>query len=338
MRLRTKVIGGSLALVPLTIFAVAMVTGRSGTNEAVRKRLATSMDVAVPAPENEFGFAEARQEPVFSVPAMLKQEAASEAPNDAPAIAPPQRDSAPPPSAIVPGMPRIAYTYGYRYRLGADHIPGLQRRHADLCEQQGPYVCRILSLQQSGDEGDYARGTLELAVVSGKARSFGSELAGLVKAAGGKEIMTSISGEDLSKQIVDTEARLRARTLLRDRLMDVLANRTGKVSELVEAERGVAEVNEEIDQARSWLNEMRGRVEFSRVAIEYSAAMPTEGGFSAPIRAVLGSIGAILGNLLAGLIALATVIGPIGLVGWAIWRLWQRRQRQAEPAAEAQPA
>ncbi|MFM6829184.1 MAG: DUF4349 domain-containing protein, partial [Novosphingobium sp.] len=42
-----------------------------------------------------------------------------------------------------------------------------------------------------------------------------------VTSAGGKEVASSISGEDLSKAIVDTEARLRARTLLRDRLMEV---------------------------------------------------------------------------------------------------------------------
>jgi hypothetical protein len=229
-----------------------------------------------------------------------------------------------PPTALAPGLPKIAYTYLHGYRIAAGEIPGLQRRHADFCEKQGPRVCRILSLQQSGEEGEYAHGTLELAVAASRARGFGNELARSVEAAGGKEISTSISGEDLSKQIVDTEARLRARTLLRDRLMDVLASRKGTVAELVEAERGVAQVNEEIDEARSWLFEMKGRVEFSRLAIEYTAGAPAQGGFATPIRSVFGNLGAILGTTIAVLIWLLAVAMPIGLLGWGVRRLWLR--------------
>ncbi len=165
--------------------------------------------------------------------------------------------------------PQIAYVYDYGFRISGDKIAPLQQRHADLCEAKGPYVCRIISMAQSGDEGEYGNGTLELAVVSDKARGFGKELAKAAEDAEGEQINAAISGEDLAKQIVDTEARLRARKLLRDRLMEVLATRRGTVTELVEAERGVAQVNEEIDQATSWLSEMRGRVAFSRLNISY---------------------------------------------------------------------
>jgi len=235
-------------------------------------------------------------------------------------------------NAIPVSVPRIAYIYEYGYRLAAPRIPELQRKHADLCERQGPGVCRILDMRQSGSEGDYASGSLALAVAAPRARAFGVELSKLAGDAGGEEVSSGISGEDLSKQIVDTEARLRARTALRDRLMDVLETRKGSVAELVEAERAVAQVNEEIDQARSWLAEMQGRVDFSRVNISYQSGTPASGSFMEPIRGAVGSIGMILGLLFAAIIIALTVAIPLGLIGWGLRAAWRslRKPRPVE--------
>lgn len=342
--MKRKVIGGILAFVAVNAIALTFSTSFRPVAPAPMQRL-TAMDAA---PQNKFGIREAlvsdsssparaRPEP----PAAAAAEAAAAASEAASAAA----DASPqtmPTTAMVPGLPKVAYVYRYGYRIAGKDIADLQRAHADLCEKQGPRTCRILSLEQSGSAEDgYARGILELAVVAPRARSFGAELGRSVKAAGGSEVSTSIAGEDLSKSIVDTEARLRARTLLRDRLMEVLASRKGTVAELVEAERGVAQVNEEIDEARSWLTEMQGRVEFSRITITYDSASASfasdkQNGFLAPIQAVLGSLGAILGTIIALLIALAATLGPLGLAGWGFLRLW-RRYRPAAPLV-AEPA
>ena len=141
---------------------------------------------------------------------------------------------------IPVGMPQVAYRYAYGFRLPSDAIRPLQERHADMCEAKGPDVCRIISMDQAENEGDYAYGNLTLAVRARDARTFGKELANASGKVDGELVSSSIEGEDLSKRIVDTEARLRARTVLRDRLMEVLRTRKGSVQELVEAERGVA--------------------------------------------------------------------------------------------------
>ncbi|MEY4720903.1 MAG: hypothetical protein RIQ46_628, partial [Pseudomonadota bacterium] len=108
------------------------------------------------------------------------------------------------------------------------------------------------------------------------------------------------------------------------------------VAELVEAERGVAQVNEEIDQARSWLEEMKGRIDFSRVNLSYASGSPAGGGFLAPIRDVVGNLGAILGYLIAMLIVLVTLAVPLGLFGLAVHKGWLwLKGRQAAPAAES---
>ena len=77
----------------------------------------------------------------------------------------------------------------------------------------------------------------------------------------------------------------------------------------------MAQVNEEIDQARGWLAEMQGRVDFSRVNVQYQSGSPSQGGFTAPIRDAFGSIGSILGMIFAMLIVGLTVLVPLGLIG-----------------------
>jgi hypothetical protein len=243
-------------------------------------------------------------------------------------------NGASPAAAETPQPPQIAYVYAYGFRLSAAAIAPLQQRHADLCERKGPTVCQIISMEQSGSEGDYVHGSLELAVAANQARAFGTELANTAKDASGEQISSSISGEDLSKQIVDTEARLRARTLLRDRLMELLATRKGTVAELVEAERDVAQVNEEIDQATSWLAEMKGRVSYSRINITYESGSPVAGGFLGPIRSALGNVTGILGVMVAALILILTILVPIAIVVL----LWRTAWPKVRPLLDGRPA
>jgi hypothetical protein len=267
------------------------------------------MDIA--EPEHSFGFAEATNySPLASLPA--DREARAELPPPPAASV----DVADAPlamaSAEIPvGLPQIAYVFTYGYRIAGPAIPALQQRHADLCESKGPLVCRIIALDQDTRAGEYIGGSLQLAVASSEARRFGKQLATIAEGADGKQTTAAISGEDLSKRIVDTEARLRARVVLRDRLMEVLATRRGTVSELVEAERGVAQVNEEIDQARSWLSEMKGRVAFSQIDIRYESGAAPANGFMDPVRDAVGSLGSIFGILLAVLIVLTAILGPL---------------------------
>jgi hypothetical protein len=230
--------------------------------------------------------------------------------------------------ATIPvSLPKMAYVFAYGFRLPGKDIAALEQTHADMCEAMGPYGCQIVSLSTTGKEDEEITGKLELAVVSDKARAFGGKLAESAKSAGGEQLSATIEGEDLSKQMVDTDARLKTRIALRDRLLEVLKTRKGTVAELVEAERGVAQVNEEIDQARSWLQEMKGRVSFSRVVVNYESTSPAVGSFLAPVRGALGSLGSILGGLVAILIMLAAIGGPLALAFW----LFRRARRRWAP-------
>lgn len=225
---------------------------------------------------------------------------------------------------IPVSLPQLAYDYDYRWRMPAAEIGALQRRHASLCEQQGPASCQILGMSKTGEEEGEVRGVLEMAVASKQARAFGALLEDEAEDAGAEQVSAEIASEELSRNIVDTEARLAARTELRDRLLQVLKTRKGTVAELVEAERSVAQVDEEIDQARSWLKEMQGRVAYSKVTVNYETGTPVTSDFLGPVTGVLGSLGTIFGYMLAILIIVCAVALPIGGIVWASRALGRR--------------
>lgn len=247
----------------------------------------------------------------------------------------PSRPNEPEIAPAAANLPKLAYQYGFEYSLPAQDMSGLMRRHANICEQQGPTSCQILGMDLSGEiEAGNRSGVLQLAVATRHARAVGALLEDEANDADAEQLSANISTDELSKQLVDTQARIETRTALRDRLMQVLKTRKGTVQELVEAERGVAQVNEEIDQARSWLNEMKGRVAFSKVDIRYQSAEAIGSDFLDPIKGAVGSLGSILGVMAAALILIVTVVLPIGGVIYAVKRLTRRNEPLPAVAGE----
>lgn len=231
-------------------------------------------------------------------------------------------------SVIPASMPQLAYDFGLSFRLPSDEIGKLMRRHASVCEQQGPQSCRIVGMDLSGDaEREDVHGTLSLAVASSHARAVSALMDEEASDAGAKQVSATIGSQEVSKQVVDTEAHIRSREELRDRLTEVLRTRKGSVKELVEAERQVAAVNEEIDQARSWLAETKGRVAFSRMDIDYAPAAAPASDFIAPISSALGSIGSLLGTIIGALIVMLAIALP--LLGAALGGRWIVRRLKA---------
>ncbi|WP_156680012.1 DUF4349 domain-containing protein [Sphingomonas profundi] len=230
--------------------------------------------------------------------------------------------------AVPVSVPQIAYVYRYAYTIPADAIATVQERHIALCDRLGPDACRVVGMQRVTDEASSASGSLTLVVRAQMARAFSRALAAAVARSGGSQADSSIAAEDLSKRMIDTEARLRAKQALADRLMELLRTRSGPVADLVAAERSVAGVQEEIDAARSWLAEARGRVDMSTFELSYGTTGTT--GFSAPLRQSIAAMGGFFGGSLALLIQLVAVLLPWAVAGGAVAvaARWMARRRR----------
>lgn len=258
---------------------------------------------------------------------------------------------APPPAAAKAGaasgsatqpiqvaVPRIAYVYKLGFLAPGSAIGSLQDRHVALCDKLGAARCQVVGMERSSAEAGYASGTLKLRVESGLARRFLDQLGKAAEGVGGRTVDTTIDAEDVSKQIVDANARIAQRTLLVQRLTEILRTRQGSVGDLVAAERAVAEAQEELDQAKGWLSELSTRVALSNIDISYNARSPDTGGFVERVGDTLADSG---GVFVSGLTALLTML--IFLVPWAILfvplglvlRGWRRRRQARRDAAAA---
>ena len=260
-------------------------------------------------------------------------ETATEASASAPA---PDAGGADRPATVAVSVPQLAYAWSLGFLVPEDRLASAQDRHRSLCEDMGPARCQILSLERGTGTDQTGAGTLKLRVVSSEARAFSNQLANVIEDAGGRSTDTKVEGEDVSKSIVDTQARIRQRELLVARLTEVLRKRKGSVGELVEAERSVTAAQEELDQARAWLKEQQGRVAMSEFDIRYMAITPSANAES--VGAQLGdATQASAATFLIGLRAFFTL--AIYLLPWALLMFpvvmllrWLRRKRDTAPA------
>jgi hypothetical protein len=313
-----------------TIIVSAAALAACGSEPAATPESEVSQLIAADgAPEAQFGFSEAME------PGPTLYGSAPDSVREAIPIMEAPAQAQTPPAAGE----QIAYSYEYGYRVDATDLDQLLRRHVALCDAMGA-DCRVLSQAKSGN-GDYAYGEVKLEVVASKARAFGASLDNAIDGFDAERISFGQAGENLSKSIIDTAAQLESRKLLRERLMGILRSRQGSVGDLVEAEKAVAQVNQEIDSATAELAGLRGRVSYSAVDVRYD---PTMGeytlGFLPPIRMAISTIGTTLGIAIAGIIYVTIALIPILPFLLLLRWLWRRsglriRRQRGDPTVEA---
>jgi hypothetical protein len=291
-----------------------------------------------------------------------QQEAISDASTTEMALAPPPaegRAAPPPPPAVAEtspgargsapssagqpapntpplGAPMLAYAYTYGVEAPTGRIVGLLQRHEQACQAAGPSVCQVIgaSTQQQGD--DELTAELRLRAVPAYVQRFRGALEGEVANARGEIVQRDVETEDLTRSIVDTEARLRAARLLQARLEQLIASRPGNLAQLLEIERELARVQGEIDAAESTLSVMRARVAMSLLTVNYASrgALVTDG-TSRPLKEAVQGFAS---NIAAGLAAIVVVVSfvlPWALVlGLAVWAFLALRRRFGEPSGK----
>jgi len=241
---------------------------------------------------------------------------------NAPAVAP--NESIPATDAIAVTVPQIAYSYTLGYRLPASAIAGAQQAHLDLCNRLGPR-CQLVSLQRASNDDGVSQAGLKLRVASSLAQKVSTDFTQLVGKAGGRAVDTQIAAEDVSKDLVDTGARIRQREILVSRLTEMLRGRAGRVSELVEAERSVAQAQEELDQAKGWMGELRGRVAYSDFTLSYTpvtapVAAPTRQGFFGQLGDAVAQSGAAIVAAARTLLLIIIFLAPwLAVAAVAAW-------------------
>lgn len=325
---KARIAAIGMALLVLAIFVSIMISVRQNP-VAMKAEALRTYDFAAPPAAAPADHAAYVPPPAVTASEPAPPEEAQDTTEDVSATA----DVAP----IEVSVPKLAYAYSLGFKLRGDRIAAAQEAHRGLCEQMGLARCQLMAMSRGSADDAEPVASLKLRVASAEARRFSDALIKTVAAEGGRAIRTSVSAEDVSKQIVDAEARIHQRELLVTRLTEILRTRSGKVAELVEAERSVAQAQEELDQTRGWLTELRGRVAMSDFEISYQAAarqVSPEVTRSGLGDATLDSGAAFLMTLramLTVLIYLAPWLLVFGPLGWFLWRRLKRIRDNPPP-------
>jgi hypothetical protein len=189
-------------------------------------------------------------------------------------------------------------------------LAGLRR----LTAQVGGFVANT-SLQSGREQ--LRQATLEIKV---PAQRFDELTSGLQPL--GRVEFVNVTAEDVGEEFVDIAARVANGRRLEERLVDLLATRTGRLQDVLAVERELARVREEIERHEGRLRYLRTRAAMSTLAVTLHEARPIVGdhpGYSVIGEAFLQAWRNFV-QLVAGVIAAMGILVPVAaLTGVAIF-------------------
>jgi len=128
-----------------------------------------------------------------------------------------------------------------------------------LANEEHGYVATTSSQKQANGK---LRGQVVVKVLPENLDRFLQKVRGL-----GELKNQALGTEDVTKAYLDTDARLKNARVLEQRLIDMLKTKTGKVSDLLQVEKELARVREEIEKMQGELKYWDSQVQFATVTI-----------------------------------------------------------------------
>lgn len=233
--------------------------------------------------------------------------------------------AAPEPPAPGVQSPSQAATTAMIIRTGnatikVDSLEPAVARLRLLAQSLGGYVGNT-SMQTGTDQLRSA--TVEIKVPAAR---WGQLVAGL-KPIGTLEAVQE-SAEDVGEEFVDVQARVSNAKRLEARLIDLLANRTGKLSDALQVERELARVREEIERYEGRIRYLRAQTAMSTMTVNVHEPLPVLGSHPGdnPIAQAFRDAWRIFVGVIAFLISSLGIIIPLGILAWLAWRFIPRRR------------
>ena len=152
-------------------------------------------------------------------------------------------------------------------------------------------------------------------------------LTGLAK--NGEVMQHGRDSEDKTSQVVDTDARIKNLTELRDRLRIMLADKTAKFKDIIDVERELANTQSQLDSMMSMRKVLSQETDLVAVNIDFVAAHGiTEQGFFAPVARALKDAGRVMMESFGSVITFIMSALPWLLIGipviWLARRVWTK--------------
>lgn len=319
----------------LRLATVAVVVGGCGTDSSERYMETEELAVTVDAAPDE-----------ASAPPPV---AAPMPPSPAPGVARglQQGSGASDSAAALAGAPQVPAMIirTGRARVEVDSMERAVEQVQALAQRVGGYVANTTI--QAGDQ-HVRQAEMELKIPSARFDEALSAIRPL-----GELLSVSVHSQDVGEEFVDVSARVANARRLEERLLALLASRTGRLEDVLAVERELARVREEIERYEGRLRYLRTRVAMSTLTVTVAEPAPVVGDYpgSNPIADAFRQAWRNFVEFTAGFIASLGVLVPLALIGLAfvlflrwIWRRFRRddgrrprRFTRAEPVDPPPP-
>jgi hypothetical protein len=214
--------------------------------------------------------------------------------------------------------------------LTVDSYPKAAGEVKRIAEAHGGYLADANA--QRGD-ANRQHGTLTIRV---EASAFDGAVVAL--RALGTVRQESVSTQDVSKAYTDLEIRLRVKRETADRLREILRTKTADLDDLLTAERELARLTEEIEQAEGERRFYDQQIALSTltIALHEPSAIVESDAFT-PLTEALGDSLKVLSASLAAIVYATVFLAPWILIGYLLFLLGRRAWRKRKAAQAEAP-
>lgn len=194
-------------------------------------------------------------------------------------------------------------------------------RVRQLAAQLGGYVANS---SISGGRDQIRSATLELKIPAAR---YDQAVSGLGNIGRVESVNTNV--EDVGEEFVDVTARVTNARRLEERLIGLLATRTGRLQDVLAVERELSRVREEIERYEGRLRFLRTRAAVSTLTVTVHEPVPLLGRNPGenPIAQAIRQAWRNFVGFIAWAIASMGVLIPVGLIALAGWYLFRRYRR-----------
>lgn len=162
-----------------------------------------------------------------------------------------------------------------------------------------------------------------------------------IRNAGDRVVQEKVSGQDVSEEYLDVEARLRNKKALEGQFLEIM-KQARKVEDALDVQNQLADVRTEIERLEGRRRFLENQAALSTITTTLQMPQPiiasTATGFGATVKHAFGDAVDTAASIVLFVIQAAIILVPItvffGLPGWLVWRVLRRRLvfRRHEPS------
>lgn len=216
----------------------------------------------------------------------------------------------------------------------------VQRKISAIAESLGGFVVTSESKQRQTVDG---KQELEVnLVVRVPATQFGPAL-DQIRSTGSRVIQEKITGQDVTEEFIDLEARLKTQKALELQFLEIM-KQAHKVEDALEVQRQIADVRTEIEKLEGRKRFLENRASLSTITINLqspTAIAVNTTGFGRDIREAVADSVDVARGIVLFLIRFVIVMIPVFILiilpGWFLARFFLRRARKARLARRTKP-